>query len=74
MKFLFLPDGEDPDSMVRKIGKMEFEKLIADAKPLSTFFFDALLAKHSVASIEGKAALKAEAMPLIEQIQGGYAA
>lgn len=70
MKFLFLPDGEDPDSMVRKIGKPAFEKLIADAKHLSTFFFDVLLAKHSIASIEGKAALKAEAMPLIEQIQG----
>ena len=70
MRFLFLPDGEDPDSMVRKIGKIEFEKLIADAKPLSSFFFDALLAKHSIASIEGKAALKVEAMPLIEQIQG----
>ena len=70
MKFLFLPDGEDPDSMVRKIGKDAFEALIAAAKPLSSFFFDALLKKHSVSSIEGKAALKAEAVPLIQQIQG----
>lgn len=70
MKFLFLPDGEDPDSMVRKIGKEAFERLITDAKPLSAFFFDALISKHSIASIEGKAALKAQAIPLIEQIQG----
>jgi DNA primase len=70
MKFLFLPDGEDPDSMVRQIGKQAFEELIDNAKPLSEFFFDALLVRHSIASIEGKAALKTEAVPLIKQIQG----
>ena len=70
MKFLFLPDGEDPDSMVQKIGKSAFEQLIADAKPLSSFFFEVLLSKHSVASIEGKAALKVEAQPMIDQILG----
>jgi DNA primase len=61
MKFLFLPDGEDPDTLVRKIGKESFEeKLKNDAVPLSKFFFNN----------EGKAALKAEALPLIEQIVG----
>jgi DNA primase len=70
MKFLFLPDGEDPDSMVRKVGKEAFETLISEAKPLSGFFFDALVKKHSIASIEGMAALKAEATPLIKQILG----
>ena len=70
MKFLFLPDGEDPDTMVRKIGKEAFENLLNDAVPLSKFFFDNLLQRHSVSSNEGKAALKAEAMPLIEKIQG----
>ncbi|MFW8590600.1 DNA primase [Glaciecola sp. 2405UD65-10] len=70
MKFLFLPDGEDPDSMVRKIGKDAFQKLMSDAKPLSSFFFDSLLSKFSIGSIEGKAALKAYATPLIEKIIG----
>jgi len=70
MKFLFLPDGEDPDSMVRKIGRDAFEQLITEAKPLSQFFFDSVLKKFSVASIEGKAALKAYATPLIEKIVG----
>lgn len=67
MKFLFLPDGEDPDTMVRKIGKDEFESLLNKAVPLSKFFFDNLLQRHLVSSNEGKAALKAEAMPLIEK-------
>ena len=70
MKFLFLPDGEDPDSMVRQIGKDAFETLIQNAKPLSSFFFDNLTAKHNLGSIEGKAALKAEAIPLIDKIAG----
>jgi DNA primase len=71
MKFLFLPDGEDPDTLVRKIGKDTFEeKLKNDAVPLSKFFFDNLLQRHHVGSNEGKAALKAEAMPLIEKIVG----
>jgi DNA primase len=71
MKFLFLPDGEDPDTLVRKIGKETFEeKLKNDAIPLSKFFFGNLLKRHHVGSNEGKAALKTEAMPLIEQIVG----
>ncbi|MEP1552775.1 DNA primase [Paraglaciecola sp.] len=71
MKFLFLPDGEDPDTLVRQIGKDAFEdKLRTDAVPLSKFFFDNLLKRHHVGSHEGKAALKTEATPLIEQIAG----
>jgi DNA primase len=71
MKFLFLPDGEDPDTLVRKIGKDAFEKKLSnDSVPLSKFFFDNLLQRHHVGSIEGKAALKSEAMPLIGQIIG----
>lgn len=70
MKFLFLPEGEDPDSMVRKVGKEKFEQLILTAKPLSEFFFDSLLNTHSIKNIEGKAALKAHALPLIRQIAG----
>jgi DNA primase len=71
MKFMFLPDGEDPDTLVRKIGKETFEQqLSADSVPLSKFFFDNLLQRHHVSSNEGKAALKTEATPLIEQIVG----
>jgi DNA primase len=37
--FLFLPDGEDPDSLVRKEGQAGFEQRLKDATPLSEFFF-----------------------------------
>jgi len=70
MRFLFLPDGEDPDTMVRKEGKENFEKRLDEALPLSQFFFNTMLERHSIASIESKAALKAEAQPLIANIKG----
>ncbi|AWL11092.1 DNA primase [Saliniradius amylolyticus] len=70
MRFLFLPDGEDPDSMVRQQGKDAFESSLDQAMPLSKFFFQHLLKTHNPGSAEGKAALKAAAKPLIQQIAG----
>lgn len=70
MRFLFLPDGEDPDSLVQKIGKQAFEAKLSEAQPLSQFLFDRLMQQHSVTSAEGKAALKAQAQPLIDKILG----
>ena len=70
MRFLFLPDGEDPDSMVQAIGKEAFEAKLTEAQPLSKFLFDNLLKQHSVGSSEGKAALKSQAKPLIDKILG----
>jgi DNA primase len=70
MKFLFLPEGEDPDTMVRKVGQEAFELQLEQAVPLSTFFFDNLMQHHSLGNIEGKAAFKAEALPLVEKIAG----
>ena len=70
LKFLFLPDGEDPDTMVRQEGTVAFRERLNEAKPLSQFFFEQLLNTHSVGTAEGKAALKAQATPMIEQIPG----
>lgn len=70
IKFLFLPDGEDPDTLVRQIGKDEFESRLTQAKPLSQFFFDNLVEQYRAGSLEEKAALKAAALPLLEKIPG----
>ncbi|UTP73612.1 DNA primase [Alteromonas sp. LMIT006] len=70
IKFMFLPDGEDPDTMVRQIGKEAMEDLFQQAQPLSQFMFEHLLKEHSVTSTEGKAALKKVAQPLIDSILG----
>lgn len=70
MKFMFLPDGEDPDTIVRQIGKTALEEQFVQAMPLSQFLFDNLLQRHNVASVEGKAALRAEAQPIIASVAG----
>ncbi|MFC6440779.1 DNA primase [Bowmanella sp. JS7-9] len=71
LKFLFLPDGEDPDTLVRQIGKEAFEqKIDAESIPVSRFLFENLLGRHHVGSEEGKAALIAEAQALIDQVSG----
>ncbi|GGW80445.1 DNA primase [Alteromonas halophila] len=70
LSFLFLPDGEDPDTMVRKVGQDGFTELLSKAMPLSQFFFDSLLKNHNVGTPEGKLALKSAAQPLIDQIDG----
>lgn len=72
VKFLFLPDGEDPDTMVRQEGKEAFEERLTKAKPLSKFLFEHLLKSHDVASIEGKANLKAATQPMLHNIPGEF--
>lgn len=68
MRFLFLPDGEDPDTLVRQTGKDGFETKLSDAVPMSRFFFDTLLQQYDVGTDEGKAALTKRAQDYINQI------
>ncbi|MGR5301459.1 DNA primase [Vibrio alfacsensis] len=74
LKFLFLPDGEDPDSYVRKYGKAAFEQQIEQATPLSSYLFDNLIELHQInlGNHEGKSALRAYASALIDKIPDPY--
>lgn len=67
-RFLFLPEGEDPDSMVRKEGTEKFLERVENAQPLETFFFEHLSEDLKTDSIEGRAALSSKAMPLIRKL------
>ncbi|KQZ68174.1 DNA primase [Rhodanobacter sp. Root561] len=69
--FLFLPDGEDPDSLVRKEGKDGFEKRIREAMPLSDYFFNELSHDVDMASLDGRARLAERARPLIGKLPDG---
>ena len=55
--FLFLPDGEDPDTLVRSEGSAGFDVRLRDATPLSTFYLDERVKGVSLTSYTGKAAL-----------------
>ncbi|KAF6632088.1 DNA primase [Pantoea sp. EKM10T] len=70
LRFMFLPDGEDPDTLVRKEGKNAFEARMEQAMPLSSFLFDSLLPQVDLSSRDGKARLSTLALPLITQIPG----
>src|SRR5690349_5187385 len=69
--FLFLPDGEDPDSLVRKEGAAGIEQRLATAMPLSEFFFGELGKDVNLASLDGKARLAERARPLLAQVPDG---
>ncbi|HYQ91007.1 MAG TPA: toprim domain-containing protein, partial [Candidatus Competibacteraceae bacterium] len=66
--FLFLPEGEDPDSLIRKEGRGRFEQRLAQAKPLSDYFFERLGADINLNSIDGRARLAERARPLLEKL------
>lgn len=70
-RFLFLPEGEDPDSLVRKEGSAAFEARIAQAMPLSNFLFQALLQKTDMRSVDGRARLVELARPLLSKLPDG---
>ena len=69
--FLFLPDGEDPDSLVRQEGVAGFDARLRDATPLSEFFYTSLSADVNLASLDGKARLAERCKPLLTQIPDG---
>ena len=70
-RFLFLPDGEDPDSLVQKEGKEAFEQRLASASHLPEFLFDHLKEQVDFDSLDGKARLDQLAAPLINRIPRG---
>lgn len=70
-RFLFLPEGQDPDTQVRTIGAQAFEASLEIATRLPDFFFDTLTARIDMNSFEGKARLGKIALPLIEKLPKG---
>ena len=70
-RFLFVPDGEDPDSLIRSEGLEAFQARIAQqAVALTEYFFTHLSAEINLDSLEGKAHLATLASPLVERIPG----
>ncbi|MDE2440219.1 MAG: DNA primase [Betaproteobacteria bacterium] len=63
--FVFLPAEHDPDSFIREFGKPEFDRLVAQAMPLSDFLLRELAQRCDLTSSEGKARLIYEAKPLL---------
>ncbi|MEQ1801251.1 MAG: DNA primase [Gammaproteobacteria bacterium] len=71
IRFLLLPEGEDPDSLVRREGAEAFGQRLAKSMPLSQFLLDSLGADVDLGNLDGKARLAALAKPLLAQLPEG---
>jgi DNA primase len=69
--FLFLPEGEDPDTLVRKEGQAGFEARLKNATPLSEYFYAYLSHDVNVATLDGRALLAEHAKPLLAKLPDG---
>lgn len=67
-RFLFLPEGEDPDSFVRSKGMEATAAALREACPLSDFLLERLTVGVDMGSIDGRARLMGEALPLVRQL------
>ena len=71
LKFMFLPDGEDPDTLVKQKGADAFNKLVTNAKNFSDFFFESLEKRVDIESMDGRARLIEIARPYLRHIPVG---
>ncbi|MFT4046679.1 MAG: DNA primase [Solimonas sp.] len=69
--FMFMPEGEDPDTWVQKVGSEAFRDAIAQAAPLTQFLLDTLLGQVNLGSLEGRARLIALARPHLDKLPAG---
>ena len=73
IRFIFLPDGQDPDSYVQNHGAGAFEAAMNQAQPLSDFLVTELASQVDMESVDGRARLAELARPLVSRIpQGVY--
>jgi len=68
LSFLFLPEGTDPDSYIKKNGRKSFEQLLKQSIPLSEFLFKELCSRIDIQTSEGRAKLINDAKPLLQQV------
>ena len=71
LRFLLLPNGEDPDSLIQKKGRTEFTAYLQQAQSLGEFLFAYLLTQVDINQLEGKARLAKLAVPLIDKVAVG---
>ncbi len=71
LRFLFLPEGEDPDSLVRQAGAEQFEQLVQQAGSLSDYLFDQLSQQTDLATLDGRARLVELARPYLSKLPLG---
>lgn len=72
VRVMLLPEGYDPDSLVRERGIEDFELQIKNARALSDYFFDSVVKDINLDTVEGRSALVSVARPYIEKMPAGF--
>jgi DNA primase len=68
VRFMFLPEGEDPDSFVRQHGRQAFEQLVGESQTLTGYLLGELRARGDLATPEGRARFQVTAKPYVQQL------
>ena len=71
LKFLFLPDGHDPDSLVGAEGRVAFEARLDAALPLSEYLVQELTTQVDLSHADGRARFAEIARPLVGKVPEG---
>src|SRR5690606_18852805 len=71
IRFLFLPEGQDPDSLVGAEGRAAFEARLDGAQSLSEYLLQHLSAQVDLQTVDGRARLAELARPLLARIPAG---
>jgi len=69
--FLFLPEDDDPDTLIRRQGCAEFEQHLGTVMSLSDFLFDRLTDQVDMSSLDGRARLATLVKPLLYKVPHG---
>ena len=72
IKVMLLPQGQDPDSLIRREGLEAFEERVQASQVLSAYFFEYLCKDIDLSVVEGRSQLLSEAKPYVEKIPAGF--
>jgi DNA primase len=70
-RVMLLPQGEDPDSLIRSKGIDEFSRMQDQAQSLSDYFFENLYQDQDMSSMEGRAGLVKNATRYLQMLPNG---
>ncbi|WP_394425272.1 DNA primase [Vreelandella stevensii] len=70
-RFLFLPEGDDPDSLVRREGREAFEDRVTCAMPLSEFLFEQAAQGRDLQTVEGRERFASHVLEALQKVPEG---
>ncbi len=72
VRIMMMPEGQDPDSLIRDQGLDGFEGKIEAAQALSDYFFEYISKDVDLQTVEGQSLVMSQAKPYIEKIPAGF--